>query len=71
MVTQLMYFETEKGEVVYREGDHPEEVYFLSSGKIDLVDESGRVMVQMLEGCLFGEIEVLEGTNRKFFAVSS
>ena len=39
MVQHLYYFEAEKGDVIYREGDHPEEVYFLGTGKVNLVND--------------------------------
>jgi hypothetical protein len=40
-VKHLMYLEVEKGQFIYREGDFPEEVYFLAQGKVDLIDTEG------------------------------
>lgn len=70
MVLNLQYIELEKDDVVYREGDHVEEIYFLQSGRIALMNENGTKLLTMVEGTFFGEIEAIEGTKRRFFAVA-
>ncbi|KRX02605.1 Cyclic nucleotide-binding protein [Pseudocohnilembus persalinus] len=71
IILNLYYMSVEKGEVIYREGDNPEEVFFLGSGKVNLLEENGNAIVTMIEGCFFGEIEVLEEEpKRRYFAVA-
>ncbi len=45
-------------------------MYFLGNGKVILANEAGKVVVAMVEGCCFGEIEVIEDSKRKHFAVA-
>lgn len=62
-----MYLEVDKGSFIYREGDYPEEIYFLAQGKVNLIDPDGTIMLSMVEGCFFGEIEAIDQINRKYF----
>jgi CRP/FNR family transcriptional regulator, putaive post-exponential-phase nitrogen-starvation regulator len=60
LVKHLMYLEVDKGQFIYREGDFPEEIYFMAQGKVDLIDPEGFNMLSMVEGCFFGEIEAID-----------
>jgi voltage-gated potassium channel len=47
------------GDVVMRAGDYGRHVYFISSGVMEVLDESGELIRTLGEGDLFGEIALL------------
>lgn len=49
-----------KGDIIYRAGDYPDNVYFLGCGRISLTKDDGIPFVYIQEGSFFGEIEVTE-----------
>eukprot|EP01017_Pseudomicrothorax_dubius_P021634 TRINITY_DN2328_c0_g2_i4.p1 TRINITY_DN2328_c0_g2~~TRINITY_DN2328_c0_g2_i4.p1 ORF type:complete len:833 (+),score=237.86 TRINITY_DN2328_c0_g2_i4:185-2683(+) len=57
-------------EILYREEDPAEEIYFIHKGRIYFVTEDNCPFISIIEGSYFGEIEILENTKRWCFAQS-
>lgn len=47
------------------------DIYFLVAGEVRLCDSEGNTLLNILEGHVFGEIEVLDDSNRRQHAVAS
>lgn len=45
-----------KNEVLFRIGDEPDGVYFITRGKVDVLDRKNRFVTQMGQGNVFGEM---------------
>jgi hyperpolarization activated cyclic nucleotide-gated potassium channel 1 len=53
------------GEYVYKEGDHADEVYLITQGRVNLILKSSEVVYKsFLRGSLIGDVEVLKQTRR-------
>ncbi|MDX1958337.1 MAG: cyclic nucleotide-binding domain-containing protein [Leptospiraceae bacterium] len=53
------------GDIIFRKGDSPNGMYFISNGLLELVnDETGEVFVSMSEGGFFGELALLQNSPR-------
>ena len=62
-----------KDEVVFRENDPPDTVYFVLQGEINYINEEGDTLVLIKQGEVCGEAEVIQSTlqtKRKCFAVA-
>jgi len=58
------------GEYAYKEGDHADEVYLITQGRINLIlKSSGIVYKSFLRGSLIGDVEVLKQTRRMCNAI--
>lgn len=77
VVAQLAAAGTElpliRGDVLFREGDAPDAIYLVISGRIAISIENGfdhreTVMALMDDGDLFGEMSLLDGNNRSAMA---
>ena len=53
-----------KGEIIYLQDDFPEEVYFLSSGEIELKDSNGDIIYSHFEGDSCGLLEIVYDIRR-------
>jgi len=51
-------------EVLFREGEYPEDVYFLSAGIMHLKARTGTPLYVVSEGEIFGEVEALQELTR-------
>ena len=59
-------------EYIYYKNDVPEEIYFIAKGKVSFVhDKKNITFVSFLEGSMFGDVEVLMESKRKFHAMST
>ena len=56
--------------VIYSEGDHPRELYFISSGRCSLVYKS-YVFKTIVERSYFGDIDILLGVQRLNTCIAS
>ena len=65
LVAKLKTIEHLSGKFVYKQGDTAEEVFFLSKGRVTLLAESGVVLKNYLQGCYFGELEILANNLRQ------
>ncbi|CAD8045454.1 unnamed protein product [Paramecium primaurelia] len=57
-------------ETIYFNGSPSLEVFFLVAGEIRLCDKDGNTLLNIQEGYIFGEIEILEDSNRKQSAIA-
>ena len=60
-----------KLEVLYEKGQHAEDVYFISEGRVNFVYGKDYIEIKtMTPGSYFGEIEIMEDTLRKITAIT-
>ncbi|KAJ3128434.1 Kinesin-like protein kif27 [Nowakowskiella sp. JEL0407] len=59
------------GWYVFRKGDEGEEMYFVKSGTVEIVGESGQIFAKLTSGNFFGEIALFEETKRTASARAS
>lgn len=64
VVPKLKNIHLQSGEILYKEGDYPEEVYFLIKGRVNLKAANGIVFKTYIEGSYFGEVEILHNQLR-------
>ncbi|CAD8151326.1 unnamed protein product [Paramecium pentaurelia] len=57
-------------DTIYYNGSPSLDVFFLVSGEVRLCDEQGNTLLNIQEGYIFGEIEILEDCYRKQSAVA-
>ncbi|CAD8157597.1 unnamed protein product [Paramecium pentaurelia] len=57
-------------ETIYFNGSPSLEVFFLVAGEIRLCDKDGNTLLNIQEGYIFGEIEILEDSYRKQSAIA-
>jgi CRP-like cAMP-binding protein len=55
----LKRISAEKDEILYNQGKIAEEVYFLLSGRVKMVNLDGFIFRHYVEGSYFGDIEIL------------
>lgn len=60
----------DKNELIYREGDPHDEVFFIIKGSITLMNSKGHELMTIREGEMFGEIEVFHEIKRQNFAAT-
>ncbi len=64
---ELAYLDIDEGEVIFREGDYGEEMFFIIKGKVKVyLEKDGQEIVlnDLKEGEFFGEMSLLEGLKR-------
>jgi CRP-like cAMP-binding protein len=66
----MYIYKVAKYELIYRKGDACEEVFFIVKGQMAYMNSEGHEVINIEEGEMFGEIEVLELGKRKFFAAT-
>jgi CRP-like cAMP-binding protein len=64
VVPKLKNVHMQLGEILFKEGDHAEEIFFLVRGRVSLKTTSGLVFKTYLQGSYFGEVEVLANMLR-------
>jgi serine/threonine protein kinase len=57
-----------RGDVVYRPGDNGDKMYFINSGKVDILTKEGHLVSILRHGDFFGEGSLLEDRIRNTFA---
>eukprot|EP00828_Plagiopyla_frontata_P012292 TRINITY_DN17001_c0_g1_i1.p1 TRINITY_DN17001_c0_g1~~TRINITY_DN17001_c0_g1_i1.p1 ORF type:complete len:339 (-),score=23.35 TRINITY_DN17001_c0_g1_i1:436-1452(-) len=68
-IIQMLYVvHIPEKEILYREDDLAEEIYFLIKGAINYCTQNGVAFITVYEGQLIGEIEIFENTHRQYFA---
>ena len=63
MVPKLRSISLQPGDTLYKEHDYPDEVYFMTRGKVNLLI-SEIAFKTYVEGSYFGEVEILENKTR-------
>ena len=66
IVPTLKNITFKSGEVMFQEGDYADEVYFIIFGRVNLKASNGVVFKTYVQGSYFGEVEILENTNRTY-----
>ena len=70
-IPRLRYRTYKSRQVVFNEGDYPESMYFLMSGRVSFVfDKRNFVFKTMIAGSYFGEIGLIEKKSRDFGAIT-
>lgn len=60
-----------KNDVIYREFDPAEEVFFLMSGSVSITNENGVILLTIQSSYHFGEDEAISYDRRKYFAIAN
>lgn len=58
------HFNIKEGEVLFDAGDKSETFFYISDGSMNVVDENGKVLANLISGQSFGEIAALTGMPR-------
>ena len=70
-IPRLNYRTYKSRQIVFSEGDYPESMYFLMTGRVSFVfDKRNFVFKTMISGSYFGEIGLIEKKNRDFGAIT-
>lgn len=64
MIPKLRNICLQGGDYLYKEHEYPDEVYFLTKGRINLVAGNGVAFKTYVQGSYFGEVELLENKPR-------
>lgn len=64
MVPKLRTICLQAGDYLYKEHEYPDEVYFLTRGKVNLITQNGIAFKTYVQGSYFGEVEILENKTR-------
>ncbi|CAG9311648.1 unnamed protein product [Blepharisma stoltei] len=64
IVPKLRTVSLQPGEFLYKEYEFPDEVYFLTKGRVNLIASNGVVFKSYVQGSYFGEVEIMENTPR-------
>lgn len=59
-----------RGTTIFNSGDEPDCAYLISSGSVDIVSGSGKVLDTLERGDFFGEMALLDDTVRSATAVA-
>ncbi|CAD8058760.1 unnamed protein product [Paramecium primaurelia] len=71
LLPYMTIFYYQKYETIYHVGSPSMDIYFLITGEVRLCDEQGRSLLNIIEGSIFGEMEILDQVNRKQSAIAS
>ncbi|OMJ94420.1 hypothetical protein SteCoe_2474 [Stentor coeruleus] len=64
MVPKLRTICLQAGDYLYKEHEYPDEVYFLTKGRVNLLAHNGAAFKTYVQGSYFGEYEILENKTR-------
>lgn len=54
-----------KGDIIFREGDVPHNMYFISKGHVDVIrEETGEIFATLSSGSFFGEMSLIDDSLR-------
>lgn len=70
VVQMLKKIKVDRGDVLYRENDCSEELYYIKQGKVKLFTEVGIHYLTLKDGDQFGDEELLFNESRKSRAVA-
>ncbi|CAD8067424.1 unnamed protein product [Paramecium sonneborni] len=71
LLPYMTIFYYQKYETIYYIGSPSMDIFFLITGEVRLCDEQGRSLLNIIEGSIFGEMEILDQVNRKQSAIAS
>ena len=64
MVPKLRTICLQAGDFLYKEHEYPDEVYFLTKGRVNLLAHNGKIFKTYVQGSYFGEVEILDNKTR-------
>ncbi|CAD8082143.1 unnamed protein product [Paramecium sonneborni] len=70
LLNNVQFFVIEENELIYREGQNSNEIYFLLSGNIRIMTKTKFTLLNIFEGTMFGEFEAIEETLRATYAMA-
>lgn len=71
ILPQLGIYNYKQYETIYYIGSPSLDIYFLVAGEVRLCDSEGNTLLNILEGHVFGEMEMLDEANRRQHAIAS
>ncbi|CAK93234.1 unnamed protein product (macronuclear) [Paramecium tetraurelia] len=70
LLLNIRYLIVEEGFVLYREGQSSSEIFFLLQGDIRIMTKDKTILLNILEGTIFGEFEAIEEKLRGTYCVA-
>ncbi|CAD8175797.1 unnamed protein product [Paramecium pentaurelia] len=70
LLNNVQFFVIEQNDLIYREGQNSNEIYFLLQGDVRIMTKTKFTLLNILEGTMFGEFEAIEETLRATYAVA-
>ncbi|CAD8093400.1 unnamed protein product [Paramecium sonneborni] len=70
LLNNVQFFIIEENDLIYREGQNSNEIYFLLSGDVRIMTKTKFTLLNILEGTMFGEFEAIEETLRATYAIA-
>ncbi len=72
IVPLLNPLKTLKHEVIYKKGNHPTAMFFITKGRVSFFIERKNISFKdMIEGCYFGDIDIIFKRKRKYTMISA
>lgn len=72
IVPLLTPLKTFRHEVIYKKENHPNAIFFITHGRVSFFIERKNIAFKdMIEGCYFGDIEIIFKRKRKFTVISA
>ncbi|CAD8103298.1 unnamed protein product [Paramecium sonneborni] len=70
LLINIRYMIAEEGSIIYREGQNSSEIFFLLDGDIRIMTKDKGILLNILEGTMFGEFEAIEEKLRGTYCVA-
>ena len=72
IVPLLTPLKTVKNEFIYKKHNHPNAIFFITKGRVSFFIERKNIAFKdMIEGCYFGDIDIIFRRKRKYSVISS
>ncbi|KRX07802.1 Cyclic nucleotide-binding protein [Pseudocohnilembus persalinus] len=71
ILPRSVFWKLNKDNIIYRQGDPSEEIFFILSGEVLIINEDYEILVKIKQGQYFGQEDILNGTKRLFCAICS
>ena len=72
IVPLLTPLKTAKNEFIYKKHNHPNALFFITKGRVSFFLERKSIAFKdMIEGCYFGDIDIIFKRKRKFSVISA
>ncbi|CAK87000.1 unnamed protein product (macronuclear) [Paramecium tetraurelia] len=70
LLINIRYMIVEEGSIIYREGQNSSEIFFLLDGDIRIMTKDKGLLLNILEGTMFGEFEAIEEKLRGTYCIA-
>lgn len=72
IVPLLTPLKINKNEFIYKKHNHPNALFFITKGRVSFfIDRKKIAFKDMIEGCYFGDIEIIFKRKRKYSVISA